>query len=737
MTLLLLSTADTDLLAARSVEDPALPLRLANPVRTPEPDLDGVSLVVVRLLGGRRAWDGFDALLAACAERRIPLVAVGGEGAPDAELTAASTVPSGVVADASAYLREGGAGQPARARRVPVRHGAAHRSRLRPGRVASRRTGCAARARTTRRGRRSASSTTGRTSCRATPPSSTCSCDAVEAKGGNALPVYVGSLRPDADGRVAAVEELLAGRVDALVVTVLAGGGSNASDSESWDARALSALDVPVLQGLCVTSSRAPTGPPPTRGSRRSTPPCRWRSRSSTARLIGAPFSFKESGPDGIPVYVADPERAARVAGTAVSHARLRHVPNGEKNVALVLSSYPTKHSRVGNAVGLDTPASAVKLLQAHARRRLRHVGRVPRGRGRARPHPHRRRRPRRRVADRGPAQGRGRAGAAGRLRALVRHAARLAARGDARALGTAARLALRRRRRHRAGGPAVRPGRADDPAAAGLRREPDRDLPRPRPAAVAPLPRRLPLAGAVEFGARRGRARRQARDARVAARAAVSASAPTTRPTRCSATCRCSTRSSSTTRARAPRPSAAATRPSSTTWCRRWRAPTPTTRWRSWSSCSTSTPRCRRWTRRSCRPSASRSGSWSRRRSCTTTCTSPRARPTTSSTTSSCTSTATSARSRTSSSATACTSSGSRRSRRRWSTWCSACCVRSRPGAARPVRCRACGAALGAAHGLTEDDLPRGRPARGDGPRAGGGPGRAAAGTLRCVPTS
>ena len=30
-----------------------------------------------------------------------------------------------------------------------------------------------------------------------------------------------------------------------------------------------------------------------------------------------------------------------------------------------MLSSYPTKHSRVGNAVGLDTPASAVRLLQA------------------------------------------------------------------------------------------------------------------------------------------------------------------------------------------------------------------------------------------------------------------------------------------------------------------------------------------------------------------------------------
>ena len=36
-----------------------------------------------------------------------------------------------------------------------------------------------------------------------------------------------------------------------------------------------------------------------------------------------------------------------------------------QKKVALVLSSYPTKHARVGNAVGLDTPASAVFLLKA------------------------------------------------------------------------------------------------------------------------------------------------------------------------------------------------------------------------------------------------------------------------------------------------------------------------------------------------------------------------------------
>src|ERR1035441_2670744 len=54
-----------------------------------------------------------------------------------------------------------------------------------------------------------------------------------------------------------------------------------------------------------------------------------------------------------------------RWAGTAVALARLRHIPPPRRRVAIVLSAYPTKHSRIGNAVGLDTPASTVRLLRA------------------------------------------------------------------------------------------------------------------------------------------------------------------------------------------------------------------------------------------------------------------------------------------------------------------------------------------------------------------------------------
>ncbi|HEU4675344.1 MAG TPA: hypothetical protein VFS29_05120, partial [Motilibacteraceae bacterium] len=104
--MLLLSTADTELLAATRS---GAGWRVANPARTAAEDVpalvDGVDAVVVRLLGGRRSWpEGLDAVLAA--DR--PTVVLGGEQTPDAALMALSTVPSGVAAQALAYLAEGG-----------------------------------------------------------------------------------------------------------------------------------------------------------------------------------------------------------------------------------------------------------------------------------------------------------------------------------------------------------------------------------------------------------------------------------------------------------------------------------------------------------------------------------------------------------------------------------------------------------------------------------------------------
>ncbi|MGW0203815.1 cobaltochelatase subunit CobN, partial [Nonomuraea sp. NPDC003201] len=133
-------------------------------------------------------------------------------------------------------------------------------------------------------------------------------------------------------------------------------------DDEAWDVGALAALDVPILQGLCLTTGRQAweendDGLSPLDAASQVAIP------EFDGRIITVPFSFKEIDPEGLTVYVADPERAARVAGIAVRHGLLRHTPPAERRLVVMLSAYPTKHSRVGNAVGLDTPASTVRLL--------------------------------------------------------------------------------------------------------------------------------------------------------------------------------------------------------------------------------------------------------------------------------------------------------------------------------------------------------------------------------------
>src|ERR1700712_3987041 len=104
--MLLLSTADTELLAALTSGSE---WRVANPARV-EADavaelVGDASVVVVRLLGGAQAWPGGLEALRAVGR---PLVVLGGESAPDAQLMGASTVPAGVVREALEYLAQGG-----------------------------------------------------------------------------------------------------------------------------------------------------------------------------------------------------------------------------------------------------------------------------------------------------------------------------------------------------------------------------------------------------------------------------------------------------------------------------------------------------------------------------------------------------------------------------------------------------------------------------------------------------
>ncbi|MDQ4051325.1 MAG: cobaltochelatase subunit CobN, partial [Actinomycetota bacterium] len=368
MKIALLSTSDTDLLSARAS---GADYSWANPARLDEHAITGAAagadLVLFRILGSPQDLGaGF---------RRIrdtgrPVVVLGGEQQPSAELMELSTVPVGIAAQAHRYLAEGG---PANLDQL---HAFLSDTVLLTGEGFDPPLEIPAWGWLERPVVAAVKPRVGVLFYRAHEASGNVAfahalADAVDATGeAVGLPVFSSSLRSAPDELYDALATL-----DALVVTVLAAGGSAPAtasaggDDESWDVARLRALDIPVLQGLCLTSSReewqaSDDGVTPLDSASQIAIP------EFDGRIITVPFSFKEIDEDGLPRYVADPERCARVAGIAVNHARLRHIPTAERKVALMLSAYPTKHSRVGNAVGLDTPVSTIRLL-----RRMRDEG--------------------------------------------------------------------------------------------------------------------------------------------------------------------------------------------------------------------------------------------------------------------------------------------------------------------------------------------------------------------------
>ena len=168
---------------------------------------------------------------------------------------------------------------------------------------------------------------------------------------------------------------------DVVVTTVLASGSFD-DDELSWDAGEMSKIGVPILQALVSTNSQSSWaesdfGLGPMDVAMNVAIP------EFDGRIISVPFSFKEVVDDdqhfgtSISAYRTSEAGTFSVAGLANRLARLRQKSNQSKRVAIVLSAYPTRRSRLGNAVGLDTPQSAVNLL-AELRRAGYHTGEFP-----------------------------------------------------------------------------------------------------------------------------------------------------------------------------------------------------------------------------------------------------------------------------------------------------------------------------------------------------------------------
>jgi cobaltochelatase CobN len=62
--------------------------------------------------------------------------------------------------------------------------------------------------------------------------------------------------------------------------------------------------------------------------------------------------------------YKPIPERLDKMVRLSINWAKLRHIPNGEKKVALIFHNYPPRNDHIGSAAGLDSAASAINLLR-------------------------------------------------------------------------------------------------------------------------------------------------------------------------------------------------------------------------------------------------------------------------------------------------------------------------------------------------------------------------------------
>jgi len=120
---------------------------------------------------------------------------------------------------------------------------------------------------------------------------------------------------------------------------------------------ALEKVGAPIIQAICCASTRAAWSEsgrglgPAEAAMNIALPEC-------DGRVITVPISFKEEHR-----YVPDSERIGRVADIARRFAMLRITPNRDKRVAIVLSNSGGKAQKIGGAVGLDTPASLLRLL--------------------------------------------------------------------------------------------------------------------------------------------------------------------------------------------------------------------------------------------------------------------------------------------------------------------------------------------------------------------------------------
>ncbi|CAG9220922.1 Aerobic cobaltochelatase subunit CobN [Paraburkholderia sabiae] len=187
--------------------------------------------------------------------------------------------------------------------------------------------------------------------------------DALEARGMNPLPVAITSLK-DAISRDV-VQQLAAQHGIALVLNTTAFAASAIDDPEPLEV----AGDAPVMQVILSGGNRE-DWLKDNHGLNSRDIAMHVALPEVDGRIITRAISFKGLAyrcphtEVDVVRYQPDHERVAFIAELSERWCKLRRTPNVDKKLALILANYPMSEGRIGNGVGLDTPASVVNILR-------------------------------------------------------------------------------------------------------------------------------------------------------------------------------------------------------------------------------------------------------------------------------------------------------------------------------------------------------------------------------------
>ena len=199
--------------------------------------------------------------------------------------------------------------------------------------------------------------------------------EALRRNGVNCLPVYCTSLKDPVSAGV--IESLLA-ESEAGIVLNGTGFAVSTPGKPTVDSP-LNATGAPVLQ-VVFSGGNEKDWRAGTRGLSARDIAMNVALPEVDGRILSRAVSFKgearfdESTQCSLVAYEPVPDRIEFVARLAASWLRLGNTPVDQRRLAVILANYPNRDGRLGNGVGLDTPASIVELLRIARRRGLQEL---------------------------------------------------------------------------------------------------------------------------------------------------------------------------------------------------------------------------------------------------------------------------------------------------------------------------------------------------------------------------